>query len=51
MISIQKMRELVDHSEELSDDDLAEARDTIYGLAEIAFDMYIQKEKNLAQHS
>ena len=47
MITIQKMRELVDHSEELSDEDLAEARDTIYALLEIAFNDW--REKNLPQ--
>lgn len=44
MISIQKMRELVEHSEELSDEDLGEARDSIYGLLEIAFDVWRKKE-------
>ena len=47
MISIQKMRELVDHSEELTDDELDEARTSIYGLVEIAFDMW--REKKLRQ--
>ncbi len=44
MISIQKMRELVDHSEDLTDDELDEARTSIYSLVEIAFDIWRKKK-------
>lgn len=44
MISIQKMRELVEHSEELTDDELDEARTSIYGLLEIVFDVWRKKK-------
>lgn len=40
------MRKLIKQNEDLSDEDLMEARGVIYGLAEIAFDMYIEKERN-----
>lgn len=49
MISIQKMRELVKHSENLTDDELEEARTSIYGLVEIAFDMWRGKKLKQAK--
>lgn len=44
MLSIQKCRELIPGSEKYTDEQIEEIRTTLYGLAELALDVYF-KEK------
>lgn len=45
MLSIEECRKLIDGSEEYSDKDIEEIRTTLYGLANLAFDTWLE-EKN-----
>ena len=48
MLSIQKCRELIDNDEQYSDKQIEEIRNTLYGLAELAFDIQLEEKKKQA---
>ena len=45
MLSIEKCRELIPNSVELSDKQVEELRTDLYGLAELALESYFRREK------
>jgi microsomal dipeptidase-like Zn-dependent dipeptidase len=48
MLSLEKCRELIPHEKELTDEQIEEIRETLYGLAELALESYF-REKNLGK--
>jgi hypothetical protein len=44
MLSTQECRDLIPDSEEMDDSQIEEIRHTLYGLADIAFDMWMGKK-------
>ncbi|MGD0328109.1 MAG: hypothetical protein ABSB00_00120 [Minisyncoccia bacterium] len=43
MLSIQQCRDLIDDSKKYSDEEIEKIRSTLYGLAELAVDTYLEK--------
>ena len=46
MMTLERMRELQPELANKSDKEVAEIRDSLYDLAELAFDCYIEEKKN-----
>lgn len=46
MLTIEQCRALISESDKLSDEELAKIRESLYGLAELALDMYLVKRRN-----
>ncbi|MFA5942054.1 MAG: hypothetical protein WC798_00035 [Candidatus Paceibacterota bacterium] len=45
MLSIQQCRDLIDDSEKYSDEEIEKIRGTLYGLADLAFDTWLEKNE------
>ena len=46
MISAEKTRELIPDNEKYSDEEIEKIRTTLYGLADLAFDCWLEERKN-----
>ncbi len=49
MLSVQECRELIDDSENLSNDEIEKIKRDLYDMAELALELYFKKKKPSSQ--
>lgn len=47
MLSIDECRKLIDGGEKYTDKEIEEIRDNLYGLANLAFDVWLEEKKKV----
>ena len=51
MLSIEECRKLIDGNEEYSDEQIADIRDRLYALGQLAFDCWLEEGQNKTTNS